>query len=312
MQDSNCSGPLQQLEQLPFTALEALLDSDSLKVCSENSAVRAVTQWLAANPHSCKRQEQQLAYKLRLVQCTPWFLTAELTCNSTWLHNVLTKQQVGLLIMGVNDCDGWEKLRQENVEPKLLNKLMFQTAKCPATNWWKAARPASSVRSIDMTLDVTPGELWREKQAVASKTVYFNGRDVRLEVELTNPELYDRANEDKSPPSKHVKEGLGDRPGEEKFILGVGIHCMDAANMPISFEGTCELVAPSGGESVIVDVDPCIVWSQEVGFGVPDMLSSCDEKCTHFCSLPEMVNKVSRYVHCDGKLHFKGTITSVL
>ena len=63
----------QKLAQLPQAALEALLDSDDLKVASENSAIAAVTFWLEQDDRAeqlTKEQKQHLAYKLRLLRAT--------------------------------------------------------------------------------------------------------------------------------------------------------------------------------------------------------------------------------------------------
>jgi hypothetical protein len=68
------SPDLQKLAQLPQAALEALLDSDALKVASENSAIAAVTYWLEQE-HRAQQitigQKQRLASKLRLLRATP-------------------------------------------------------------------------------------------------------------------------------------------------------------------------------------------------------------------------------------------------
>ena len=65
----------QKLAQLPQAALEALLDSDDLKVASENTAIAAVTFWLEQEDREqqlTKEQKQRIAYKLRLLRATPW------------------------------------------------------------------------------------------------------------------------------------------------------------------------------------------------------------------------------------------------
>jgi hypothetical protein len=40
------SSTLKQLKELPLAALEALLETDDLKVVSENTALAAVSYWL--------------------------------------------------------------------------------------------------------------------------------------------------------------------------------------------------------------------------------------------------------------------------
>jgi hypothetical protein len=277
----------QKLAQLPQPALEALLDNPTLKAASENSAIAAVTFWLEQEEGQMltKEQKLRLAYKLRLISASPWYLTRIVLKEGHWLHDILSSEQKIVLTAAVHSRADWISLQATGEE--VTNARLFGKSDQVGVSWWEEDRPPSSIRFAELLVEISPGELWENVEAQAAKesqAYFYNGITWNL---LVKSPLAD---------AKDATSG---------FHLGAFIkHSLD--HEPVAFTGHIEVLGIAHRHTTKEDMGRTVLWNEYESWGSPNMLG------TTYTSLEDATAKLARFIHRDGKLHIKGTVTGVL
>jgi hypothetical protein len=156
------SSTLQQLKELPLAAMEALLESDDLQVVSENTALAAVSYWLQQEGRKdwlTTEQVQGLAFKLRLCNCTLWYLTGHLMDTEGWLHGTLTHKQRTMVLACVRDPGALDCFIREDEESS--KELLFggHGDAFNDVRWWDTAR-RFKIRPAPFVFKRTLEEIW--------------------------------------------------------------------------------------------------------------------------------------------------------
>ena len=284
----------QKLVQLPQPALEALLDSDDLKVASENSAIAAVTFWLfwleqqIRSEKLTKEQKRRLAYKLRLLRATPWYLTGALGEKGHWLHDGLSNGQRLMLTAGVHSKVGWADMERADIDA--FSAKLFGCGASPAVSWSKPCRPASTITNAEMLWTVTLSELWDKM--------------VQDEAGIEGPHFFYNGTEWGSMVGLEPCEGAADIEGPSRWTVVAYIN-HNCPNEPVCFTGILEMVGAKEADTNIVELKAEVICVPSTHWGVGN-LCGCS-----FSSLADATNKLRTFIHSDGKLHVTAMITSV-
>jgi hypothetical protein len=221
MQPSSAS--LQQFIALPLPVIDYLLTLDQLRVTSENTVLAAITYWLQQNLAAAAAaavtpmQRQRLAYKLRLLNCTPSYLLHIFSQQGHWLTEALTEQQRNLLIAGSSSSSAYQSAMQR--EPQGGRSVFFGSAKAAAAasaaaggmlSWWKKPRCHSSMDTGQLDFEFSLDELWAlykqqkdeatsqqpknggQKGGISSKALFYGGFQWRLRVGMYPGESLNR------------------------------------------------------------------------------------------------------------------------
>lgn len=166
------NGPLlQKLAELPPLALEALLDSDDIKVASENTAIAVVGYWLSQEDrrHTTSRGQQlRLAYKLRLLRATRWYLTRMFADQEHWLAQVLSGEQRIMLTAAAQNKRDWEIM--ERIPENSLRINLAGEGEVSQVSWSKRRRPTSAkVAEAEVVVEVGLQQLWDKRDVQGTK-----------------------------------------------------------------------------------------------------------------------------------------------
>jgi hypothetical protein len=294
MQTGNLAAQ-RKLAQLPTAALHVLLDSNELKAASENTVIAAVTYWLKQEGRATvldAEQQQQLAYRLRLLRSTPWYLTRTLMDDSHWLCVALSGAQKVMLTAVMQNLKTGDLLKRSVAKQASLQSCLFGPGEEPRTSWFAAKRPASTITSADLSLEVSLAALW-EGVSIRGPSLFYNGTEWSLLCKLVEA-------------TAAAKDGTSNAQREESAADTIGLFiCHRVQNQPISF--SCTMVALAAEEQRNIRH-----LAREM-FMIPDQ-SLCGRRIFSnkgFVSAADASNKLSHFIHADGKLHFRATITDV-
>ena len=282
------SSAQQKLAQLPQPALEALLDSDDLKVASENSAIAAVTFWLGQGDRAAqltKEQKQRLAYKLRLLRATPWYLTRVLADENHWLYAALTGVQRVMLTAAVQNPRGWGPMEGKDAGNGLRAKL-FGNEGAPEVSWSQQQRAASSVMMAEVSVEASLVGIWGQGKGgfVIGAGYFYNGTVWAVKVRLQRE-------------SAAVNPLVG-------FQLGAFmVH--NCINQPVAFSADFKVLGAEDKHTVTRTFNDTVLCADYTEWGFSDM---CNCK---FTSLEDGTTKLARFIHSDGKLHVKASVSEV-
>ena len=273
----------QKLAQLPQAALEALLDSDDLKVASENSAIAAVTFWLEQEDRAgqlTKEQKQRLAYKLRLLRATPWYLTHALSDEDHWMSSVLTAGQRVMLAAAVQKLEDYNRLDPEG--PGMKAKL-FGKEKAPLVSWSRQRRGESPISEGKVLVEASVGEVWekRNKQSITGPNYFYSGMLWALQVQIVTVEEAPTA-----------------------FRMGAYV-VLKAYNQPVGFSAQFELVGSSKQDTKMLRFDGHLMCKPWDHCGFRNIFGG------NFTSLEDATTKLIPFIHPDGKLHFRAAVKDV-
>ena len=279
------STTLQQLGQLPALAMEALLQSDQVKVVSENTVVAAVTYWLEQEGRRealTAEQLQRLASKLRLCQCTHWYLTAQLMDTEGWLYGALTYKQRIVLLACVDRPETWASFKKADDVGSA--ELVFGCAVPPQeVHWWKRARERSD--RTGRTFSVTPNDIWDAERKI-----------LRLKRDFTNGLFFDL-----SASFNSDAKGAAESNPQARYSLHVNIQHV-GQRPPVTYSAFAKLhhrLTPGRGVPRGVKVhDPRGTSSSSVMVAI-----GCKAG-----SLPDAIALLSDYIHTDDKLHITLTV----
>ena len=276
------SSTMEQLSELPVAAMEALLESDQLKVMSENTVLAAVTYWLEQEGRRealTAEQLQGLAFKLRLCSCTRWYLTAHLMDTKGWLYAALKHEQRTMLLASVTRPEEFEHFTFNH--PPSCEKLVFSGCADGSKDvrWWKEHRSKSMAGSF--SFQVKPQEIWAEDGSLPLGQVFTNGLVVRLAAAFQVEE----------------EEGVDECSGFE-FCIDF-THCHQHA--PVVYSAETSLQAPQTDDTVIRQMD--VYECRPVATWFPANL------CRSVESLPDAIAALRTLIHPDGNLHIKVRIT---
>jgi hypothetical protein len=261
----------QKLAKLPVPALEALLGDPALKAASENSAIAAVTFWL----------EQQGGQMLTVKQ------KRRLACRLRLLH-ATPFHLTGILANSTHWLQdtlnpGYKVMLTAMVQNPLANWGDLQALGSAAMNHFsgQSGRPASSIRAAELLVEISPGELWEKRGAPVAKesqAYFWNGIIWTVQVKLSQ--------------------------AEGGFQFGAFVS-FNSYGPPVAFTGDVEMVAFAPTDTLKMQVAPRVLWRRSCGWGFANMLG------TTCISLEDATAKLARFIHPDGKLHIKGTVTGV-
>ena len=280
------SSTLEQLAQLPLPAMEALLNSNQLKVLSENTTLAAVTYWLKQDGRRealTAEQLHRLASKLRLCRCTRWYLTARLMDTEGWLYEALSHEQRTMLLATISEARDWALFAADDPDGCLKLLGGGSGGAVPEVDWWKDARNKS--KDAPLALEISPAEVWNaEGRVLVVMTVFYNG--MRFEL---------------SPAFDKVQEASSGKSSQEvyEFIFSFR-HCQQQP--PIAYSAALTLQAPDvcdalRGYMEVHDFKPTRKWSIVNIYG------------SRFSSLQEAEAALCKQIHSDGKLHVTVRIT---
>jgi hypothetical protein len=275
----------QKLAQLPHPALEALLDSPDVKAASENTVIAAVTFWLEqVRPEMLtKEQKQSLAYKLRLLRATPWYLTRIVLKEGHWLHDILSSDQKIVLAAAVHNQADWGDLQA--IGSDVLNAKLFGRDDLVGFCWWDKGRPLSSIRRAEVYVEVSPQNVWDKRggSVALSKTSFYNGLLWTLDVHFT-------------------RAGASNAPGG--YQIGAFMQ-HSSSNEPLAFTASYELVGVAQKDTKRKQLGRMVIWKSLADWGYKDLVG------TMYTSLEDATAKLGPFIHPDGKLHITGTVTGV-
>jgi hypothetical protein len=277
----------QKLAQLPQPALEALLDIYELQAASKNTVIAAVTYWLGQSGRAqevTKEQKQRLAYKIRLSRATSWYLLRILLEEGHWLSNTLSSEQKLVLTAAAHNPEGWEDL-QANCREEVMCTSLFGASDLVGVSWWEEERPGSSVTKAEVIVEVSPGSLWEGCGAGARKYSlghFYNGYRWSMYVTLRAEEA--------------GKEIGG-------FQLGAYIVHNNKKAKPVAFSAHIEVVGVAQRDTKRKQLGYKVRCKNVRGFA--NLLG------TTYTSLEDAAAKLAPFIHPDGKLHIKGTISRV-
>ena len=279
-----------KLVHLPQAAMEALIDSDSLKVASENSVVEALMRWKNFGGRwetLADVDKQMLVSKIRLCSCTQWFLTGWLMNEESFIYKFLTVPQRAMVLATVGRPDYWRKFKEAD-ERRLVEQVFGGADSLPEVCWWKEPRQASSMGVAEMEVQTTIGELWSAEGGVRSKGVYFKGLEWHIGVEFTDVE------------SAREQEGVA------QCKLGLFMSYLNNAHCgPIVFKGFVMLEGPDS-EATLGEEE-----FKAHDFGFSGSYGFLALGGYTFSSMVEASNKLQKFIHPDGKLHFQGMVSVV-
>jgi hypothetical protein len=277
----------QKLAQLPLPALEALLDSPELQAASENSVIAAVSYWLEQHGRAqelTKEQKQRLAFKLRLSRATPWYLLRVVMTKGHWLHDILSTEQKLLLTAATHSPADWGLLQSNSTEEITASCLCGMSSDLEAISWWEEKRPVSSITKAELIVEISLRQLWEERSVETpnlSQACFFNGIVWSMNAEMDQLE----------------GEGftLGAYIWNNRYKGGAGT---------VAFTSDLKVVGVARGDTEGTPLEHAVLWGNTWG---------CNKlrPRTIFTSLEDATAKLAPFIHPDGKLHIKGTITKV-
>jgi hypothetical protein len=278
---------LQQLTELPYAAIEALIESDDLRVVSENTALAAVSYWLEQEDRRqslTADQIQGLANKLRLCHCTRWYLTGHLMDTKGWLYGALTYQQRIMILGSMSDPGVWESFLSGN--PVSCKEVLFQghANAVGDVRWWKKAR--SKRKPTLYCFKNTLGELWAQDDYYLGE-VFSNG------LVLDFGAMILRADEDTS------SDGTSSD-SESSYVVEAAVSHTDQ-HAPVAYTACVSLVALEP-QDTITEVFQVHDFQAESGW-----ISRCLGNLT-FTSLASAPTALQPFIQPDGKLHIKVSI----
>jgi hypothetical protein len=164
-------GKQQQLLGLPFTALLRLLNNESTRVASEDTAVYTALRWLQANSPSSgerQKQQQQLADVLRLPHCTATFLAslagqgASTDLHSAWVYDCSPRLLTDLVALAGRSSEEQEKWLGTEYKNKAA--------------WRLPARPASADDELLLSWHLPLSQLEQQAAAAGQSCMMFDTR----------------------------------------------------------------------------------------------------------------------------------------
>ena len=274
----------QKLAQLTQRALEALLESDDLKVASENSAIAAVAFWLDQEGRAQQlnmEQKQGLAYRLRLLRATPWYLTRLLSDEDHWLYRALRPSQRVMLTAALHNPLDFGKMKPEG---RGMMKKLFGQGEGPPVAWSKQPRCLSSITKGKVLLEASLRELWdKPTYCMVGPVCFYNGIEWAMTAKV----------------AAHV-------PDEEPPLYQLGAFVQHSSrNQPVVFTALLEVVGVRDQDTKQWKFD-AVLCQDGSGRGYGD---ACGGR--KFTSLKDALTKLDPYIHSGGKLHFRATITDV-
>ena len=234
------------------------------------------------------KQKLQLAYKLRLLCATPWYLTSVLAKGTHWLHSALSSEQRVMLTAAVHDRASWDKMSTTGAGG--LQTMLFGGEAAPQVSWSKQRRPVSSIAEAKMMVECTVGELWdkRVTGTVLSPAYFYNGTVWTMYAEFKRPAA--AASADAEAPvsfrlSSYIQHGI--------------------VGQPTAFSLSLVVVGADQRSSIAKRLDNVVLCPLLPSYGFPDMCGSA------YDSLEDATTKLAPFIHPDGKLHIQGTVTAV-
>ena len=280
------SSKLEQLAQLPLIAMEALLDSNQLKVLSENTTLAAVTYWIE---HEDSRrlltaeQLQRLAFKLRLCNCSRWYLTSQLMDRKGWLYCVLTHEQQTVLLASVGQPQAWRLFMSD--DPGGSDRLLFGPNCQDTAHWWKEARDKSTAEPL--TFQITPVQIWNApNKTFAMKTIFTNGLHLRLG--MVFDECDECAGSQEAGRQKLYELHFMARQLQDQRLAAYDVKVVMSPTQPRLY--------PDATQMIVRDPSPKRAWS----------VSVMGAKAFH--SLAAAIAGLQTYIHADGRLHISVNI----
>jgi hypothetical protein len=287
------SSSLQQLREIPLAAMEALLESDDLKVISENTALAAVSYWLEQDSRRedlTADQIQGLANKLRLCRCTRWYLTGHLMDREGWLYGALTHQQRTMILASVTDPGIWGGFMMDDKAG--CKELVFQGHAEALDNvrWWNKARSKS--KPIPLLFKRTLEEIWRAGDTgICLKETFSNGLVFRLDASIENFDEGRDTDEETSASNADTSKKL--------YIAFVHQH----QYAPVVFTAGVSLVSLTAEETInngMHKVHAC----NRAGRWLYTLVDDAP-----FTTLAGAATALQPYIHPGGKLHIKVKIS---
>jgi hypothetical protein len=238
---------LKQFATLPLPALEGMLDSESLYVASENTLVVAVTYWLQSQEemqqHVTATQRLRLAFKLRLLHCSSFYLAAIFGNEEHWLTKVLSARQHSLLTAASANKEYPVALKSNLTSSKSLffsSEAAAEAAEAQVgaeVAWWKEKRSRGPGRdkNLELKLQVSLQTLWQQQQLleesegawIEGETHFYCGYRWRLLTKLL------RSN------SSRYTHRYGWSP---EYTIGLSLQCTDAG-WALPLAATCSVAA---------------------------------------------------------------------
>ena len=84
----------QLLLGLPFAALLLMLSLDSLKAASEDTVFYTMDRWLHANSGTTTAQMQQFSQVLRLLHCSPTYISTVICSKTSWVRSCFSDEDL--------------------------------------------------------------------------------------------------------------------------------------------------------------------------------------------------------------------------
>ena len=275
---------------LPLPALMALLDNDQLRVASENTAIAAVTYWLDQGDRKAalgKREKQQLAQKLQIPHSTHWYLTSCLMDKEHWLWGSLSVEEAVLLLAGAHQPSGWKALSACSYDGKLLKSKLSAVSWCT-----KEARLKSTITAAKLDLAVSLSELWKNKgQYVVGADVFFDGCRWMLKAAVRS------------------YNGRGATTADGLHSLAVYAHRIGACDRPAKYSYKIKAVPAGNADAALLEAR--LVAQGRHSLMLIQGVGAHDAYKQSFTSLADASNKLSTFIHANGKLHFTGRVYEV-